>query len=199
MADRARQHGDGCLADIYKVHTGQPCIPYEDSVEEALCFGWIDSLIQRIDEQRYARKFTPRRAGSAWSDTNKRRVAKVIREGRGSSLPHGSDMALCDWNPPARMTAAGLAKIDYPLEEPPPAPKRKELVLPVWLVEGLKTSPQAWENFEKLPPSHQRRYAGWISDAKQEATRQRRIQEAIRMLEKNERLGISPPKVKKVG
>ena len=155
---------------FYKVNTGQPCISYEDSVEEALCFGWIDSLIQRIDEQRYARMFTPRRPGSVWSDTNKRRVAKVIRE--------------------ERMTAAGLARIDYPLDEPPPPPARKELVLPEWLSSGLQSSPHAWENFKKLPPSHQRRYAGWISDAKRDDTRQRRIKEAIRMLEKNERLGM---------
>ena len=154
----------------YKAGTGQPSIPYEDSVEEALCFGWIDSLIQRIDEQKYARKFTPRRPGSAWSDTNKRRVAKIIREGR--------------------MTAAGLARLDYSLEEPPLLPVRKESVIPGWLAEGLRASPHAWENFKKLPPSHQRRYAGWISDAKREETRQRRIQAAIDLLEKNERLGL---------
>jgi uncharacterized protein YdeI (YjbR/CyaY-like superfamily) len=153
-----------------KAGTGQPSIPYEDSVEEALCFGWIDSLIKRIDEQKYARKFTPRRPGSAWSDTNKRRVAKIIREGR--------------------MTAAGLDRIDYPLEEPPPLPVRKELVIPEWLADGLRASPRAWENFKKLPPSHQRRYAGWISNAKKNETRQRRIQAAIGLLEKNERLGL---------
>ena len=59
----------------YKVHTGQPCIDYEDSVEEALCFGWIDSLVQRIDEASYARKFTPRTNTAKWSESNKCRVA----------------------------------------------------------------------------------------------------------------------------
>ena len=161
----------------YKAPTGQPSIPYEDSVEEALCFGWVDSLIKKIDEERYARKFTPRHPGSAWSETNKRRVAKVVAEGR--------------------MTPTGLAKVDYPLDSPPPPPVKKELVLPDWLVTGLQTSPLAWENFAKLPPSHQRRYVLWLSDAKKEETRQKRIQEAIALLEQKKRLGIGPGEVSK--
>jgi uncharacterized protein YdeI (YjbR/CyaY-like superfamily) len=159
----------------YKAHTGQSSVSYEDSVEEALCFGWVDSLIQKIDEERYARKFTPRRPGSEWSETNKRRVAKVIAEGR--------------------MTPAGLAKIDYPLDAPPAA--RKEQALPDWLVTGLQASPLAWENFSKLPPSHQRRYVLWLSDAKKEETRQKRLGEAIVLLEQKKRIGIGPGEVSK--
>lgn len=153
---------------FYKVHTGRACVSYEESVEEALCFGWIDSLVQRIDEDRYAQKFTPRRIGSAWSDTNKRRVAKVIAEGR--------------------MTPAGLAKITFPLDAPPPPPAKKELVVPDWIAAGLQTSPLAWENFSKLPPSHQKRYVAWLSSGKKEETRQKNLQKAIKMLERNERL-----------
>src|SRR5689334_17501755 len=74
-----------------KAGHGQAHIDYESSVEEALCFGWIDSIIQKIDEKTYARKFNPRRIDSQWSETNKRRVLKVMREGR--------------------MTDAGMAKI----------------------------------------------------------------------------------------
>jgi len=74
-----------------KKHTGEPCMSYEESVEEALCFGWIDSTVKRIDDRMYARKFTPRTDYENWSELNKRRVEKCIREGR--------------------MTAAGLAKI----------------------------------------------------------------------------------------
>jgi len=82
-------------------------IDYEVSVEEALCFGWIDSIIQKINEERYARKFNPRRMGSKWSETNKRRVVKVIREGR--------------------MTEAGMAKVTFNVSEvdaSKPKPKR---------------------------------------------------------------------------
>ena len=125
----------------------KPTISYEDSLEEALCFGWVDSLIQKIDEEKYARKFTPRKPGSKWSELNKHLVAKLVKEGR--------------------MTEAGLAKVEFSLEEAPSArPKRPELPLPDWLKEGLMASPQAWENFSKLPPSHQRNYILWVSDAK---------------------------------
>ncbi|HLE90268.1 MAG TPA: hypothetical protein VI753_03890, partial [Anaerolineales bacterium] len=66
----------------FKAASGTTNIDYESSVEETLCFGWIDSIIQKIDEVKYARKFNPRRMGSKWSETNKRRIVKVIREGR---------------------------------------------------------------------------------------------------------------------
>ncbi len=149
----------------------QPSVTYLESLEEALCFGWIDSLIQRIDDEKYARKFNPRRAGSKWSELNKHLVAKLVNEGL--------------------MTEAGLAKVDFTLPEADaPRPKRPALPLPDWLKAGLMTSRQAWENFNRLPPTHKRTYIGWISDAKREETRQRRMREAIRMLEKNERLGM---------
>ena len=155
----------------YKAGTGKATISYQDSLEEALCFGWVDSLIQKIDEQKYARKFTPRKPGSKWSELNKHLVAKLIKQGR--------------------MTEAGLAKVEFPLDEAPSArPKRPELALPDWLKEGLMASPPAWENFSKLPPSHQRNYILWVSDAKRAETRQKRINEAIERLEKNERLGL---------
>jgi uncharacterized protein YdeI (YjbR/CyaY-like superfamily) len=152
-----------------KPHTKQPSVSYEDSVEEALCFGWVDSLIQKIDEDRYARKFTPRRMDSVWSETNKRRVAKVIAE--------------------ERMTAAGLAKITYPLDEHPSA--KKAFTVPDWIAAGLKTSPRAWKNFSSLPLSHQKRYVAWLSSAKKEETRQKNLQKAIKMLEANQRLEMN--------
>ena len=67
---------------FYKKGTGKPSIDYEVAVEEALCFGWIDSIIKKIDEERYVRKFTPRKDNSVWSESNKKRVKKVIKEGR---------------------------------------------------------------------------------------------------------------------
>src|SRR2546425_7833902 len=76
----------------YKKHSGQPRISYDHAVEEALCFGWIDSIVKRIDEEKYAQKFTPRRNWTNWSPSNKQRMRRLIQEGR--------------------MTGAGLAKID---------------------------------------------------------------------------------------
>jgi uncharacterized protein YdeI (YjbR/CyaY-like superfamily) len=162
----------------YKKPTGKPSVSYMDSLEEALCFGWVDSLIHKIDDEKYARKFTPRKAGSKWSDVNQRLAAKLVREGR--------------------MTEAGLARIDFPLPDvDKPRPRPPTPTLPNWLKTPLKASTRAWENFEKLPPSHQRRYVSWISNAKREETRQIRIQEAIALLEGNKRLGISPGEVRK--
>src|SRR6058998_2980203 len=66
---------------FYKAHTGVRSIPYEDSVREALCFGWIDSLIKRLDEDRYALKFTPRKPTSKWSDINRKRWAELNAAG----------------------------------------------------------------------------------------------------------------------
>src|SRR5207247_11176130 len=65
----------------YKKHSGRPRIPYDDAVEEALCFGWIDSIGKRMDDEKFAQKFTPRRDRTKWSELNKRRVRKLIREG----------------------------------------------------------------------------------------------------------------------
>jgi uncharacterized protein YdeI (YjbR/CyaY-like superfamily) len=150
-----------------RVHTGEPNIPYEDAVEEALCFGWIDSIIQRLSDEQYARKFTPRTNHQKWSDTNKRRVAELIAEGR--------------------MTPAGMAKLDYPHPEstpadaPAPRPRIEDLMLPEMEV-ALRTNPAAGEYWNSLPPSHQRRYLGWITSAKREETCRRRVEEAIGLL-----------------
>jgi len=162
----------------FKKHAGKPGISYTESLEEALCFGWVDSLIQKIDEEKYARKFTPRKIGSAWSEINKHLVAKLVREGQ--------------------MTAAGLARVDFPLPETDtPKPRPPALTIPGWLKTGLQASPLAWENYQKLPPSHQRRYVAWIMNAKREQTRQDRLHEAIILLEDNKRLGIGTGEVRK--
>lgn len=63
----------------YKKHTGKPSIPYNHAVEEALCFGWIDSIEKRLDEEKYAQRFSPRRPKSPWSEINKKRMKKLIK------------------------------------------------------------------------------------------------------------------------
>jgi uncharacterized protein YdeI (YjbR/CyaY-like superfamily) len=161
--------------DVWLIYTrpgsGETSVSYEESVEEALCFGWVDSLIQKIDARHYARKFTPRRPGSNWSDTNKRRLAKVLAEGR--------------------MTPAGMAKVGTALDEMPTPAREEADNLPTWLVEGMQASPMARENFSRLPRSHQRRYIAWLSSAKKEETRQKNLRKAIEMLERNQRLEMN--------
>jgi uncharacterized protein YdeI (YjbR/CyaY-like superfamily) len=158
-----------------RARSGNRSISYEESVEEALCFGWVDSLIQKIDEERYARKFTPRRPGSAWSAQNLSRVDKLLAEGR--------------------MTPAGVACL--PEVRTVPAPPADPGTVPAWLAEGLRKNPTAWENFQRLPPSHQRRYILWIASAKKDETRQRRLGEAVGLLERDKRLGLGPGEVRK--
>lgn len=146
----------------FKPVSGKTNIDYESSVEEALCFGWIDSIIQKIDEEKYARKFNPRRMGSAWSEANKRRVVKVIRE--------------------SRMTEAGMAKITFDVSKvdaSKPKPKRPPVKVSEKIEKALKSRPNAWEAFQRITPSLQRNYILWLSDAKRPETFERRLQTLV--------------------
>jgi uncharacterized protein YdeI (YjbR/CyaY-like superfamily) len=161
----------------YKKATGKPSLTYQEALEEALCFGWIDGIRQRMDEERYAQRFTPRRPRSAWSETNKRLAARLFDEGR--------------------MTPAGLAGIDFPLEQGESKPPiKKDVPLPDWMETALKGHPSAWEYFNSLPPSHCKRYIGWITSAKREETRMARLEKAIALLEQGKRIGIGPGEVR---
>ena len=150
-----------------KGHTGQESLAYEDSVREALCFGWIDSLIKRLDDERYARKFTPRRPGSKWSDINRRRWAELKAAGR--------------------LTAAGLAAAptDNAYAPPPAIPD-----LPPYFAEALDANPMAWASFQELAPTYRRRFVGWIHTAKRPETREKRMREAIALLAAGKKLGL---------
>lgn len=157
----------------YKKASGKPSIDYESSVEEALCFGWIDSIIRNIDEVSHARKFTPRTNTAKWSETNKRRVRKLVAEGR--------------------MTEAGLTKVTFALDpgdDPDPAPARPIFQFTPEVEQVFQSNPTAWDFFNQLPPSEQRNVTGWIMSAKKEETRQRRLAEAMASFARGERLGL---------
>jgi uncharacterized protein YdeI (YjbR/CyaY-like superfamily) len=153
---------------FHKRHTGQPSILYEDAVNEALCFGWIDSLIRRLDDARYARKFTPRKADSRWSTRNRRRYAQLKASGR--LMPAGSHRA--------------------PTDRSRDAPERSPSKIPQYILKGLRRRPSAWSQFARLAPSYRRTYIGWIDGAKQNTTKMRRLQEAIRRLAAGKTLGL---------
>lgn len=155
----------------FKKRARKASIAYEDSVEEALCFGWIDSLIRRLDDDQYARLFTPRIDHKNWSEMNKKRIAKLIQEGR--------------------MTAAGLAKASYLIEDNHAAAKEgRSLTVPDYMRQALLANKRALKNFNNLAPSYQRHYIGWITSAKKEETRQKRLAEAIGLLTRNLKLGL---------
>jgi uncharacterized protein YdeI (YjbR/CyaY-like superfamily) len=157
----------------FKKHTGKPRIPYDDAVEEALCFGWIDSLVKRVDDEKYIQKFSPRKTGSTWSESNKNRAEKMIAEGK--------------------MTEAGIIKIKDAKKSGEwfrkPAAK-KPLTVPSFIQEALNSNPKAKENFDQLAPTYKRHYIGWITSAKREETRIRRLKESLELLKQDKKLGL---------
>src|SRR5262249_52134080 len=149
----------------HKKHTGQPRLSYDDAVEEALCFGWIDSIVKSIDNEKFAQKFTPRRDWTRWSALNKRRLGKLIRQGR--------------------MTEAVLAKIDLGMlgAAPHAKPSQGDLDIPRFVKQALMANAKACQNFRNLTRSQRKGYIQWIMEAKREDTRQRRLREAVSRLE----------------
>jgi uncharacterized protein YdeI (YjbR/CyaY-like superfamily) len=158
---------------FYKKATSKPTIGYGAAVEEALCFGWIDSIIKRIDAAKYARKFTPRKDNSKWSELNKRRANKMIKEGRMT------DFGL------AKIHAAKKTGLWYEDSRP-----QISLDIPPEFAKALARNKKAKENFDKLASSYRRHYIGWIAVAKRPETKKERIRESIFLLEKGERLGL---------
>jgi uncharacterized protein YdeI (YjbR/CyaY-like superfamily) len=152
----------------YKKHTGRPRISYDHAVEEALCFGWIDSIGKRMDDEKFAQKFTPRRDHTNWSALNKQRLRKLIREGR--------------------MTEAGLAKVDLAIlgKEPETKQSKGELDIPRFVKQALMANAKAWENFRSLTPSRRRAYIRLIMDARKEETRKRRLRDVVLRLEQSQ-------------
>jgi uncharacterized protein YdeI (YjbR/CyaY-like superfamily) len=152
---------------FYKQHTGLKSLAYEDAVREALCFGWIDSLVRRLDDDRYALKVTPRRATSRWSDLNRRRW----REEKAAGL----------------LTAAGLAAAptENRYRSRPSIP-----VLPRYIANAIKVNAAAWKFFRELAPTHRRDFVVWIHMAKRPDTRERRIRESLALLAAGRKLGL---------
>ena len=146
-------------------------------VEETLCFGWIDSLVRRLDEERYMQKFTPRKMKSTWSKHNVRRMEKMITDGK--------------------MTSSGMKLYIYAKENDllPAIDDKKEYAgilpeIPDYFIRALKRTPEAEKAFFSLAPSYKLRYPGWIMDAKKEKTRLKRMKETIELLISGKKLGM---------
>jgi len=169
--DWLREHHD-CESEIWfvfhKRHTGEPSITYDDLVEEALCFGWVDSLVKRLDDDRYARKVTPRKPGSKWSTINRRRYAGLQARGL--------------------LAAPGLER--PPTGRSGDAPRPALSAIPPYIEKAIRTNARAWNYFEQLAPSYRRACIGWIDSAKREETRQKRLVEVIGLLAAGKKLGL---------
>ncbi len=157
----------------------KPTLTYESSVEEALCFGWIDSIIKKIDEDKYARKYTPRTNKLKWSASNIKRIRKLIAEGK--------------------MEEAGFSKIDKTIYDPvmkvilfaeESEQNSKELTVPDFIITFFGNHPPALQNFNALAPSYKKLYVLWITNAKTEPTIQGRLKEAVDLLKENKKLGM---------
>jgi uncharacterized protein YdeI (YjbR/CyaY-like superfamily) len=153
----------------YKKGSGRPRVPYNDAVEEALCFGWIDSIVKPIDENRYAQRFSPRRPKSVLSAMNAERIRRLIAVGR--------------------MTAPGLAAVRKQLGDG--ATKARPRKLPADILAALRADASAWKNFRAFPESYKRIRIGWI-----DASRHRpdvfaqRLRYFVRMTAANKRFGM---------
>jgi len=162
----------------YKKGSGKTSVTYEEALEEALCYGWIDSTIRRLDAERYMQRYTPRKNDSVWSAANKNRVRRLIAEGR--------------------MTGAGMAKIRIAKRNGMWAKYDKidrKVEMPDELTAALEGNPAAKAQFEKLAASHKKMWGGWIADAKRPETRARRTAAALEWIIAGRKPGIQVPKL----
>jgi len=160
---------DKILLVKYKKHTGKHIILNRDSMKEAICFGWIDTTAQRIDEDKWATTYVKRNKNSKWSK-NTLSYGKELLE-KGLMSPFG-----------IKMYQEGLAKKphDEGISKNPRVPK--------YLMEELENEPQACENFKKIAPSYKRTLLRWLLRAKLEETKKKRIKIIIQSLKKNQKL-----------
>lgn len=165
----AKNHASssGVWLVFHKAHTGLKSMNVEDANREALCFGWIDSLIKRLDEDRFALKVTPRKPTSKWSDVNRGRWKEL--EAAGLLAPAG--------------LAAAPTENRY--TERPTIPE-----LPAYIGKAIRANDDAWKFFQKLPPRERRNFVVWIHIAKRPETRARRIEESIERLAAGKKLGL---------
>jgi uncharacterized protein YdeI (YjbR/CyaY-like superfamily) len=159
----------------YKKGSGRPRIPYNDAVEEALCFGWIDSTLKPIDEKCYAQRFSPRRQTSKLSEMNKERIRRLIKS--------------------KKMTQFGLASIQHHMKKTSkdssdPRTLQK-FELPVDIIKILKADKIAWKHFSKFSESYKRIRLGWIDAARHRPEIfQQRLRYFLKMTVKNKKFGM---------
>jgi uncharacterized protein YdeI (YjbR/CyaY-like superfamily) len=155
-----------------KKHTGIASVRYDEAVEEALCFGWIDTTVRSIDAIYYAQRYTPRRADSVWSALNLQRVERMLESGR--MLPAG--LAKVPKTKAEAKARAATRLEQHPFDMPPDFARALRAVRP------------ARRSFDAMAPSYRRQYLGWIAQAKRPETRARRIAQAVERLAEGRKL-----------
>jgi uncharacterized protein YdeI (YjbR/CyaY-like superfamily) len=173
-----RNHADseGVWLVSYKKAAGKPTVSYPEAVEEALCFGWIDSKPSKLDDERTMLWYSPRKPGSGWAATNKARIERLMAEGR--------------------MTPAGLAKIEAARADGSWTllDSSEAMEVPADLEAALASFPDAARHFAAFPPGVRKMILQWISLAKKPETRAARIAETARLANENIRANQWQPK-----
>lgn len=153
---------------FYRKDSGKPRIPYNDAVEEALCFGWIDSIVKKIDHEGFAQRFSPRKKNSVLSELNKERVKRLIKQ--------------------KKMTAAGLKAIEHAFND---SHLNEKFKIPPDILKELKASKTVWKNFQAFPESYKRIRIGWIESARSRPdVFKTRLNYFLKMTEKNKMYGM---------
>jgi uncharacterized protein YdeI (YjbR/CyaY-like superfamily) len=150
------------LVGFHKKGSGKPSMTWPESVDQALCFGWIDGVRRRIDDERYAIRFTPRKPGSTWSAVNVKRARELLEEGL--------------------MRPAGLAAFERRADDRTAIyayEQRKHAQLEPAMQERFEADEQAWTWFQAQPPHYRRAATHWVVSAKKPETRERRLMQLI--------------------
>ena len=152
---------EALLVGFHKKGTGQPSMTWPESVDEALCFGWIDGVRKRVDADRYTIRFTPRKAGSVWSNVNVARVSALLDQGR--------------------MKPAGIAAFEIRKENRSGiyAHEQQSVDLPEPYRGILRGNANAWEFFQNQPASYRKAVSWWVVSAQQEKTRLARMEKLM--------------------
>jgi uncharacterized protein YdeI (YjbR/CyaY-like superfamily) len=152
----------------YRKDSGKPRIPYNDAVEEALCYGWIDSIVRKVDDERFAQRFSPRKPKSVLSQMNRERVRKLIAR--------------------KKMTKAGLAAIAHVFD--PQTDAADDFVVPADILKRIKSDAETWRNFQALPDEYTRIRIAYIDGArKRQDEFEKRLGHFLKMTKQGKRFG----------
>jgi uncharacterized protein YdeI (YjbR/CyaY-like superfamily) len=154
---------------IYKKHTGKPSPSHRELMEEAICFGWIDTTIKRLDNEKYMRYFCKRNKKSTWSDNTLIYAKDLVKSGK--MVKEG-----------LKYYKLGLAKPTHDFDVP------KNPKIPASLSNALRKNKKAKKNFDKFPPSYKKTIYRWLLSAKLSATIDRRIKKIVKGAEENKRV-----------
>jgi uncharacterized protein YdeI (YjbR/CyaY-like superfamily) len=162
----------------YKKGAEKKSVTYEEALDEALCYGWIDSVVRALDAERYIQRWTPRKPGSIWSARNKKSIARLLAEGR--------------------MREPGLAKVREAKREGSWTTTDtidRDRETPAELLDALAAQPGAREKFDALSPSQRKLWGWWIQSPKQLETKKRRGEAAVEWILAGRKVGIETPRL----